>query len=102
MDDARVATARHAWDEGLSRLRPLIPAGGNRMRVVDAIHDELRRRVGQTFRLADLARVYEDSSGWFLELAARLAPREPDVWDSAVTLDGAFGLYQRYATDARG
>ncbi len=102
MADAGVAAARHAWEDGLIRLTPLIPAGGNRMRIVTAVHDELRRRVGTTFRLADLARVYDGASTWYLELAARLAPREPEVWDSSVTLDGAFGLYQRFATDACG
>lgn len=100
--DAQVAAARYAWEDGLTRLEPLMPAGGTRMRIVGAVHDELRRRVGATFRLSDLARAYDGASSWYLDLAARLAPREPDLWDPAVTLDGAFGLYQRFATDARG
>lgn len=101
IDPAGIAAARYAWEDGLLRLEPLMSSGGNRMRIVDAVHDELRRRVGVTFRLADLAAVYEGSSGWYLDLAARVAPREPDAWDPAVTLDGAFGMYQRHAADAR-
>lgn len=100
--DAVVAAARYAWEDGLRRLTPLMAAGGARMRIVGAVHDELRRRLGATFRLADLARVYDGASAWYLDLAARLAPRDSDLWDPAVTLDGAFGLYQRFATDARG
>ncbi len=101
--DPAVETARFAWDEGAARLtEPARPAVANaRARIVAAVHDELRRRVGATFTLAELARVYDGASGWYLDLAARTAPREPDAWDPATTLDGAFSTYSRAATDAR-
>ena len=98
--EAEVTAARFAWEEGLARLREPGAMSPARTRVVAAVHDELRRRVGGTFRLADLARAYRDASGWFLELAPRLAPRSPEVWDPSVTLDGAFGLFMRRAQDA--
>lgn len=98
-DEASVAAARYAWEDGLRRLEPLLSAGGIHARLVEAVHDELRRRVGVTFSMADLARAYQEASGWYLELASRVAPRAPDAWEPAVTLDGAFGLYQRQATD---
>lgn len=98
-DEATIAAARYAWEDGLRRLEPFLAADGNHARIVKAVHDELRRRVGVTFRMADLARAYDGASGWYLDLAARVAPREPDAWEPAVTLDGAFGLYQRMATD---
>lgn len=103
MSEAAVAAARFAWEEGLRRIdEPVAPAVAlARGRIADAVHDELRRRVGLTFRLADLAGVYEGASAWYLDLAARVAPRVPDAWDPAVVLDGAFGLYMRQASDAR-
>jgi hypothetical protein len=100
--DPAVASARHDWEDGLRRLSPLLSGGGTRLRVVNAVHDELRRRVGSTFRLADLAAAYEQAPAWYLDLASRIAPRDPEVWDPAVTLDGAFALYQRHAVDCRG
>lgn len=101
--DPVVATARFAWDEGAARLnepaRPSLVTA--RRRIVSAVHDELRRRIGVTFTVRDLVGVYDDASSWYLDLAARTAPREPDAWDPAVTLDGAFSSYSRSATDAR-
>lgn len=100
--DARVATARFSWDEGAARMSQPAPAGVAlaRRRIVVAVHDELRRRVGQTFTLTDLVAVYQDASSWYLDLAARVAPREPDAWDPAVALDGAFAAFSRIAADA--
>lgn len=98
-DDARVASARFAWDDGARQLAPRLADGGNRARLVDAIHDELRRRVGATFRVGELVEVYEGASGWYLELASRIAPGDPESWEPSVTMDGAFGLYQRFAVD---
>lgn len=102
-DEAEIETARYAWEDGVRRLAPHLVAGapGGRAAIVSAVHDELRRRVGVTFTVRDLARAYAGASGWYLDLAARTAPRDPDSWDPAVTLDGAFGMYQRLATDAR-
>ena len=78
------------------------PGGGRRAaRIIAAVEDELRRRLGATFSLADLARVYEGAASWYLDLASRVAPRTPDAWDPAVTLDAAFGLHRRHATDVR-
>lgn len=102
-DEARLAAARFAWDEGLARaaLPAAPPVVAARNRITAAVHDELRRRVGSTFTLADLAAAYQDASSWYLDLASRTAPRVPDAWDPAVTLDAAFATYSRSATDAR-
>lgn len=98
-DDPAVATALFAWEEGLRRLEAGGPGAAARERIVRAVIDELRRRVGLSFRLADLARAYEGASDWYLDLAARVAPRDRDAWDPAVALDGAFGRYMRQAGD---
>lgn len=102
-DDPALASARFSWDEGMERLAqpapPAVVAG--RRRIMAAVHDELRRRLGMTFSLVDLARVYDAAPGWYLDLAARTAPKVPDAWDPAVTLDAAFAVYARQASDAR-
>ena len=98
-----LASARFSWDEGLARiaLPASPPVTTGRRLIIAAVHDELRRRLGMTFTMVQLARVYEDASSWYLDLAARTAPREPDAWDPAVALDAAFAFYARGATDAR-
>jgi len=101
VSDDRAAVAQFAWHGGLERLRQAGPLVGPRSRLVEAVHDELRRRVGQTFTIADLARAYSESEDWFQELAPRVAPKHPDLWDSSVVLDGAFALYARGARDAQ-
>ena len=101
--DPAVATARFAWAEGLARLPRPAPAAvaGARRRIVTEVHRELRRRVGSTFMTIDLVAAYDPASSWYLDLAATTAPREPDAWDPAVTMDAAFAPYSRQATDAR-
>lgn len=101
--DPEVAAARFQWEEGLARLsEPAPPAVARaRRRIMAAVQDELRRRVGLTFTMADLARVYDGAPSWYLDLAARIAPREPDAWDPAVTLDASFATQMRQAIDAR-
>ena len=101
--DPSVVTARFSWDDGAARLAEPAPHAvvRARRRIVAAVHDELRRRVGVTFTMAELAAVYEGASSWYLDLAARTAPREPDAWDPSVALDGAFASYARTAADAR-
>jgi hypothetical protein len=100
--DPAVGTARFSWDEGLARLSEPEPGSlaRARRRIVTAVHRELRRRVGSTFTTIDLVRVYDGASSWYLDLAARTVPREPDAWDPAVTMDAAFALYARRASDA--
>ena len=95
--DPAVEAAVLAWERAVRRLDepgPLTPA---RWRIVDAVTVELRRRVGPTFTLLDLVRVYDGASDWYTELASRVAPGVPEAWDASVALDAAFGLYARGA-----
>ena len=94
------ATALMEWDAGEKRLHEPGPARDARLKVVDAVDDELRRRIGATYRLADLVTVYGNSSRWFLELAQRVAPGTPAAWDPSTTLDAAFARWARNASDA--
>lgn len=95
-----VASALIEWDAGEKRLDEPGPHRDARLRVVAAVDDELRRRVGATYSLGDLVRAYDASSSWFLEVAERVAPGSPAAWDSSATLDAAFARWARNASDA--
>lgn len=101
-DDAEVIAARFQWDDGLRRLEGASRDGAHRarLRVLDACTDELRRRLGMTFTVSQLADVYRDASAWFLPLAAEIAPRSPEAWDPACVMDAAFAVFARQASDA--
>lgn len=88
------------WDAGEKRLDEPGPARAARLTVVAAVDDELRRRLGASYSLADLVSAYGESSRWFLELAQRVAPGTPAAWDPAVALDAAFARWGRNASDA--
>jgi hypothetical protein len=110
-------TARYQWEEGARRLAA---TSGDATRhrhlvlLVEAVSDELRRRVGQTFTLAELAEAYERADDWPREVVVRSVPQpsaderrgggEPfraGLPDAALVQDAAFGLYARGATDYR-
>ncbi len=66
---------------------------------VDAVTAELRRRVGQTFTLAELARAYADADRWARDA---VAASEPAPWwprTLALVQGAAFHLYARGAVD---
>ena len=91
------------WEEGYRRLEEL--RGDQRSsrraaRVVDAIRDELRRRIGPSFRADQLAELYARGTDWFAEVAANVAPGT-DI-DPGTLGDAAFWLYLRGATDFAG
>lgn len=101
-DASEIATARFHWEEGSRRLQA---SGGDRLapvraRLVAACRDELRRRLGMTFRVSALVDEYADAQGWFLALASEIAPAHPEAWDASVVLDAAFAEFARQASDA--
>jgi hypothetical protein len=59
---------------------------------VDAVRDELRRRIGQTFTLAELAQVYLEADAWMRDAVSD--PRELASIGAA-----AFHLHARGAVD---
>ena len=70
--------SRHEWDDGHRRLEaergdptPLPAAGRARSR---PLTDELRRRVGGTYSLAELAAAYRDADAWARAAVADRAP----------------------------
>lgn len=98
--------ARHQWDEGRRRLES---EGEDTARsrhlvlLVEAVVDELRRRVGQTYTLADLAHVYQGSEDWVREVVVAATPPKAraGVRDAALVGDAAFAAYARGALDYR-
>ena len=94
-------SARRDWAEGYRALlaAPDGPAGERLHGQVDAVADELRKRVGSTFTLAELAAVYAGSERWVREVVAAngAAPGWPRT--ATVAGDAAFHLYARGAQD---
>lgn len=97
---------RYQWDEGRRRLEA-VGEGTARSRhlllLVDAVVDELRRRVGQTYTLNELAGAYRGSEEWVREVVLReTRPKaRAGVRDTTLVQDAAFALYAHGATDYR-
>src|SRR3954447_21505873 len=98
-------TAVLQWEEAYRRLEEarsepsLYRALG---RGVVAVQDELRKRLGSTFTVAELAGLYREGSDWTLDLAMRPRPEDIGRWDPSVAADAAFYLYMREAADFAG
>jgi hypothetical protein len=90
------------WEEGWRSLQAIADSGERRRadRVVVAVQDELRRRIGPTFRAAELAELYGRGTDWCLQIALDAAPA-PSA-DPRSLADAAFWLYLRGATDFAG
>lgn len=71
-------------------------------RVVEAIVAELRRRIGITFTVDELASLYDQGIDWTLDVAQRVAPEAPWAWDASIVADAAFHRFLRDATDFAG
>ncbi len=96
-------TAIHQWREGERRLEDAPPPQRVALeRVTDAIHRELRRRLGGAFTTDELADLYDSGTDWTLDLAVSVAPGAPWAWDQRIVADAAFGRYVREATDYAG
>ena len=91
------------WQEGWSGLQALAgdPAASRQAdRFVEAVRDELRRRVGSTFTMSELADFYGQGTDWCLRLAMEVAPTLAPRAQSLA--DAAFWLHLRVATDFAG
>ena len=83
------------WEEGTRRLRELSEdprVARTARRAVDAIRDELRRRIGPTFTAQELADHYGDGTSWADDLAGM------ESW----VVDAAFHRYLREAKNFAG
>ncbi len=99
-----VEQIRREWEEGHQRLESYRgePTRYRQLLAqVEALTDELRRRVGHTFTLAELVREYRDAERWVRDVVAERAPSPGWVRTLSVVEDAAFHAYQRGAADYR-
>ncbi|MEX2107422.1 MAG: hypothetical protein WD827_00885 [Solirubrobacterales bacterium] len=91
------------WEEGWRVLQGMHDSQAERRhadRVIAAVSDGLRQRIGPTFRAAELAELYSRGTEWCLQAAMDAAPGlETDPQSLA---DAAFWLYLRGASDFAG
>ncbi|MCP9487229.1 MAG: hypothetical protein MSC30_15375 [Gaiellaceae bacterium MAG52_C11] len=102
MSEVEIESARREWEDGRLRLLEEAEDAHDRERLlaqVDAVTEELRRRVGSTFTLAELTRTYAGAESWSREIVSQRAgapgwPRTLSLVEAA-----AFQLYSRGAVD---
>jgi hypothetical protein len=95
MSAVAVEHARQQWEEGHRRLQSYSADRALFLQLhaqASAVVDELNRRVGQTFTLAELADAYREADRWIYEV---LGPAR----HLATVQDAAFHLYARGAVD---
>jgi hypothetical protein len=93
---------RQEWEEGDRRLEAERNDRARYERLleqVEIVTDELRRRIGQTYSLAELTAAYRDAERWAREVVEERAPSSGWPRDLALVLAAAFHAYQRGATD---
>ncbi|HKN63666.1 MAG TPA: hypothetical protein VJV76_04970 [Gaiellaceae bacterium] len=99
---SQIEVARQEWEEGTRRLEA---ARDDRRRYeqlvewLELVLDELRKRVGQTYTLAELAAAYGESERWAREVLEERAVAASWPRDLTVVLAAAFDAYQRGAID---
>ena len=91
------------WRAGERRVEEAPPGERRELeRVVEALVAELRRRIGSTFTVDELACMYDQGTDWCLAVAQRVAPEAPYAWDMGTVADAAFHRYLRAASDYAG
>ena len=94
-----VENALYQWREGERRLAHAPePAKADLDLAMDVVVEELRRRLGSSFVVDELADLYGRDTDWALEIARRNAAGT----DSASVVDAAFARYVREAKDYAG
>jgi hypothetical protein len=93
---------RQEWEDGYRRLEAARDDPQRYRRLleqVEVVTDELRKRLGQTYTLAELADAYRDAERWAREAVEERAPGPGWPRDLALVLAAAFHAYQRGAVD---
>jgi hypothetical protein len=89
-----VENAIFEWRDGERRVREAQGLD----RAVEAVVDELRRRLGSRFLIAELATFYSRGVDWATDLARRRGAGT----EAAAVVDAAFSRYAREASDYAG
>jgi len=93
---------RREWEDGYRRFQSLSrdPIASDRLTLqLEAVTDELRKRVGQTFTLEQLAGKYRGADEWVRDAVSERAATPGWPRTLATVQDTAFYLYQRGAVD---
>jgi hypothetical protein len=100
--EGTLESTRGEWAEGYRRLQS---ASSDRVQYerllaeVALVLDQLRRRVGQSFTLRELASAYGDADRWVQEALLEAEPAPGWPARSTIVQDSAFHLYSRGALD---
>ena len=97
-----VQLARQQWTDGrrrVERARPDAAAYARLTTQVELVAAELRRRVGLTFTLAELAQAYDGADDWAREVLFDSRDEDAPLPETATVADAAFDLYARGASD---
>lgn len=93
---------RQEWVDGARRFEAARDDSRRYERLLvqlEVVGDELRKRVGQTYTLTELAAAYPDAERWARSLVEDRAPSPGWPRDLALVLAAAFHAYQRGAVD---
>jgi len=91
--------AMFQWSAGEARLRDAEPLeSADLERAATAVGDELRRRVGSGFDLAELIALYASGTEWADEIASHNRAGS----ETGAVVDAAFGRHAREAADFAG
>jgi hypothetical protein len=93
---------RREWEDGYRRFEDAArePVAAERLLAqLEVVTAELRRRIGQTFTLEELAAVYQGADVWVRDSISEHAATPGWPRNVAIVEDAAFHLYQRGAVD---
>jgi hypothetical protein len=97
-----IDVVRREWEDGYRRFEAASrdPVAADRLRAqLEVVTGELRRRIGQTFTLEQLALAYERADAWARDVVSEHAATPGWPRTLALVEDAAFHLYQRGAVD---
>lgn len=97
-----IEAVRHEWEDGYRRFEAASrdPVAAERLNAqLEVVTDELRRRIGQTFTVEQLAVAYDRADAWVRDAVSEHAATPGWPRTLALVEDAAFHLYQRGAVD---
>jgi hypothetical protein len=99
---AEVDSARRDWEDAYRRLQEEVrdPAKADALRLqLNAVSEELRKRVGGAYTLQELASEYRQAERWTREAVAERAATSGWPATLSIVEGAAFLLYSRGAVD---
>jgi hypothetical protein len=100
----QIELARQQWEAGFRRLQEAAGDKRGQDRLwgqIETVTEELRRRVGAIYSLAQLADAYRGADRWAAEALDERATGAGWERSAAMAVDAAFHLYARGARDYR-